>query len=72
MVTVHVPTNADLYAVRSFTINSGSTYPGATEITPVQALTAEIVALIKRLKITENKEEQIITLWNVIKIISLK
>ena len=34
MVTVNVPTNADLYAVRSFTLLSGS---GQTEIVPVQA-----------------------------------
>ena len=40
MITVHVPTNADLYAVRSFTINSGSAYPSATEITPIQAFSS--------------------------------
>ena len=34
IVTVNVPTNADLYAVRSFTLQSGS---GQTEIVPVQA-----------------------------------
>ena len=35
MVTVNVPTNADLYAVRSFTFLSGS-----TEIVPVQAFSS--------------------------------
>jgi hypothetical protein len=34
MVTVNVPTNADLYAVRSWTLQSGS---GQVEIVPVQA-----------------------------------
>ena len=34
MLTVHVPTTADLYAVRSFTLLSGS---AGTEIIPVQA-----------------------------------
>jgi hypothetical protein len=34
MLTVNVPTNADLYAVRSFTFTSGS---AGTEIIPVQA-----------------------------------
>ena len=33
-VTINVPTNADLYAVRSFTLQSGS---GQVEIVPVQA-----------------------------------
>jgi hypothetical protein len=33
-VTINVPTDADLYAVRSWTFTSGS---GATEVTPVQA-----------------------------------
>ena len=37
MVTVNVPTNADLYAVRSFTLKSGS---GQTEIVPVQAFSS--------------------------------
>ena len=37
MLTVNVPTNADLYAVRSFTILSGS---GQTEIIPVQAFSS--------------------------------
>ena len=36
-VTVNVPTDADLYAVRSFTLASGS---GATEIVPVQAFSS--------------------------------
>ncbi len=34
MLTVNIPTDADLYAVRSFTLASGS---GAAEIVPVQA-----------------------------------
>jgi hypothetical protein len=34
VITINVPTNADLYAVRSFTFSSGS---AATEIVPIQA-----------------------------------